>query len=1311
MPNWKTYESSVRLLSAIVAAHPGLKLNYDEVGRYYGDGAKYKSVWDRMNQISKNAKVLRDAVDAGLDPFTMELNDAPAGKSKPQGKHGCTNEPLAFCSLVDCGPDIAVRFGGDCTKSAIDNRFRRLKSDAKLINDAIKNGIDPITLNIGDTKGEAAMSGKGSSSELARCFGSDCTTSAVQTIWNRRVQPAAKRIRETLKNGGDPKDLPLAFGSGGSNGSSSESLFYTLHTAHLFFCLRRVVSLRQALITTTGIVKAYGGDCTKRGLDAHLSRDIMPNVKAIRDALSRNEDSNEVTLVVGVRNGKAGKEVVACFGSGVTKTGLQHYFTRNIHPNVKLIQAARESKEDPKDLILVENVRDGKPGKGQQAESSPIKHITQTVKFYGSECTQSALLNHMKRDITPNVRALKQAVENQQDPKEVVLMENVRTAGAGKRRLIVLFYFEHIAPFPPVTLSCCSSAVAIRHVFNRTIKPDVKLILDTLAAKGNPEKVMLVSLQKLAGSDGSSEIARCYGAPTKGKDVRNFYDRTIKHDVQLILKTLEGGGNPLDVELAYCSKQKGGGGAPKEISKHFGGNLKGDSYRKAIDINIKPISKAMVNAVKNREDPLQIQIGGESSKETAKHYGGGLKGNALRERFRRDITPFVQPMVDAVRIGQDPLQTVLISEGGKETARCFGGGLKGNALGMQFLRNIKPNAKLMLEALERGEDPYETVIVAGDVKGGGGKEIQKCFGSDATVGGLKFQFATRIKADVKIVNDARQNEIDCKDITLGGGVKSDNEMATFMGEGITGKAISWQFYDRFKPIGDRMAEMKANGEDPGKIDLDSVKGAPGKGQGRKKEVARIMDSDSTPRGFHFQFLKRYKPIGKRQLEMIDAGKDPKDIDLDSIKGIRAIRTKKGPKGQIAAFQHFLTSTFSLHYTASIDSSTEIASIMGSDATPNGIRFQFTDRFKPIAKRQLEMKGAGLDGKDIDLDSVKGGKGQKACADNGGDPLILRMGAGGPGGKDMAKYIGSDCTKGALEWQFRRYRAGAKLQVEAVKNGQDPKDINVDVNPQGKPDGKSNPIALRMDDGTTAYALQHRFRDIKKTAQEMNEAIAKHYNTDNPADGLATGVAVEHQFRPLKKKAEQMKAAIAREYGDGVTGKAVSTYFERAKKDPSWQRANNSSPGADGATPAKAKRGGGAGRGRGKKAAAPPTNGNGVTGGSGEDDDEEGGFDETPSKKTPLNKTKGGRVAKPSSGRPKKAVNYQESDDEEDDMKLVKYEGGDVNGGGFQDINYGNGHNGNGNHSFQEPDFSQGYVNVAEGGENETWYDAGDNDEA
>jgi hypothetical protein len=45
-------------------------------------------------------------------------------------------------------------------------------------------------------------------------------------------------------------------------------------------------------------------------------------------------------------------------------------------------------------------------------------------------------------------------------------------------------------------------------------------------------------------------------------------------------------------------------------------------------------------------------------------------------------------------------------------------------------------------------------------------ELQKCFGSDATVGGIKFQFATRVKADVELIKEARAKGIDCKDIKL-----------------------------------------------------------------------------------------------------------------------------------------------------------------------------------------------------------------------------------------------------------------------------------------------------------------------------------------------------------------------------------------------------------------------------------------------------------------------------------------------------------------------------------------------------------------
>jgi hypothetical protein len=54
---------------------------------------------------------------------------------------------------------MATRFGGDCTKSSLENRFRRIKTDATMINKAVKMGIDPITLNIGGADGVAPIKG------------------------------------------------------------------------------------------------------------------------------------------------------------------------------------------------------------------------------------------------------------------------------------------------------------------------------------------------------------------------------------------------------------------------------------------------------------------------------------------------------------------------------------------------------------------------------------------------------------------------------------------------------------------------------------------------------------------------------------------------------------------------------------------------------------------------------------------------------------------------------------------------------------------------------------------------------------------------------------------------------------------------------------------------------------------------------------------------------------------------------------------------------------------------------------------------
>lgn len=61
-------------------------------------------------------------------------------------------------------------------------------------------------------------------------------------------------------------------------------------------------------------------------------------------------------------------------------------------------------------------------------------------------------------------------------------------------------------------------------------------------------------------------------------------------------------------------------------------------------------------------------------------------------------------------------------------------------------------------------------------------EIQACFGSDATAGGIKFQFSTRIKPDVNLILEARKSGVDCKDITLGGKSKGQTfALAFFFG--------------------------------------------------------------------------------------------------------------------------------------------------------------------------------------------------------------------------------------------------------------------------------------------------------------------------------------------------------------------------------------------------------------------------------------------------------------------------------------------------------------------------------------------------
>ena len=129
----------------------------------------------------------------------------------------------------------------------------------------------------------------------------------------------------------------------------------------------------------------------------------------------------------------------------------------------------------------------------------------------------------------------------------------------------------------------------------------------------------------------------------------------------------------------------------------------------------------------------------------------------------------------------------------------------------------------------------------------------------------------------------------------------------------------------------------------------------------------------------------------------------------------------------------------------------------------------------------------------------------------------------------------------------------------------------------------------------------------------------------------------------------------------MTAKAVSTRFERLKKEPQWQLTNSlsgSNGASNGNTPVK------------PKAVRRKKKNVGATGSSNEDDDED--FDEKKSilKKSTLNKTQGGRVSKPQTPRKNGSFNANmaamtvPSDDEDIIKSEAAGNGYSRNGNGY-----------------------------------------------
>ncbi|EMR83046.1 hypothetical protein BcDW1_8378 [Botrytis cinerea BcDW1] len=396
MPNWKSYEATVRLLSAIVAAHPNLKLDYAAISKYYGDESTYHQIWHGMNGIKRKAESLRNAVDAGLNASTVDLeNDSIAKK------------------------EISVRFGGDCTASAVENRFRRLKSDAKLINAAVAKGEDPILMNVGDTNGGVACKGKA----ISELMGSATPASHIKSQLRETIKPLSERLIAMRDADEDCKDVDLTdLGSRRYKAETARIMGSDTTASSLknhFHRTVKVLGNRQMLMLAAGrdskdvsldklglkIVAIMGSDVTIEAIKQQIGKRIKvlgsrqtemraaghdPKNVDLEDLAAPKKDKGEMDKLMGdsTANGlrfqfdtrykiiakrqkamlAAGKnpstvdivtggktEVQKCFGSDASTGGIKFQFATSIKRNVDQIRSARAAGKDCKDITFNSN--------------------------------------------------------------------------------------------------------------------------------------------------------------------------------------------------------------------------------------------------------------------------------------------------------------------------------------------------------------------------------------------------------------------------------------------------------------------------------------------------------------------------------------------------------------------------------------------------------------------------------------------------------------------------------------------------------------------------------------------------------------------------------------------------------------------------------------------------------------------------------------------------------------------------------------------------------------------------------------------
>lgn len=133
--------------------------------------------------------------------------------------------------------------------------------------------------------------------EIARCYGSEVTKSALLNIFKRNINPNVKNILAKLDAGGDPKDVVLNELAGIGNGEQSlfGFLLFLFHKAHHSLSMPFYNKSTQADIDfVIEMARYFGSDCNKQAMSNVMNRNVKSDVKKLNDTLTAGKDPKDI---------------------------------------------------------------------------------------------------------------------------------------------------------------------------------------------------------------------------------------------------------------------------------------------------------------------------------------------------------------------------------------------------------------------------------------------------------------------------------------------------------------------------------------------------------------------------------------------------------------------------------------------------------------------------------------------------------------------------------------------------------------------------------------------------------------------------------------------------------------------------------------------------------------------------------------------------------------------------------------------------------------------------------------------------------